>query len=556
VIFHGGGPSSVGPFGSAGDTADRPTKANDSDLKLLSGLRHLRILAIRGSKITDSGLAELAGHVGLRQLELDDAPITDDGLVHLGNLSHLQHLSLTGTLVCGPGLARLRSLKTLGHLSLDSTGLTDAGLAYLSGLEQLRTLSLEDTDVTDAGLAALKTLKHLECLVLSGTRITNAGLVHLEGLAELRTMDCSKTKVDREGVKRLRRALPKLGWVDYQGANDDPWFDTAKAKANNRILERVIAGDLAGFQAVVAQNPAAVNLEWYGGFVKNPGPNADMTALQLAARNGDLPMVRFLVEHGADLNAQAGVVHTPLIIAAEKGNLPVVKLLLEHGAAVKTPDLFSLDVWDDSPLSHAATQEIAAALVAKGAKVNWPDTVSSPLAAAVGYNRAGIVKLLLQAGARVPKYEEPSWTLLHLAASHGCGEEIIEMLLQAGVPVDARTQKIEPPSVVEDRNDWARNRTPPGIGRRTPLHVAIQAGNLAAATTLVAHGADIHARTVDRQTPLSLARWVEGYRDIAGLYQSSSAGLSRRTDQNRRQAVDNRNAARKTIAELLRSGEK
>ena len=44
----------------------------------------------------------------------------------------------------------------------------------------------------------------------------------------------------------------------------------------------------------------------------------------------------------------------------------MVKLLLEHGAAVKTPDLLEPDVWDDSPLSHAATQEIAAALVDAG----------------------------------------------------------------------------------------------------------------------------------------------------------------------------------------------
>ena len=32
-------------------------------------------------------------------------------------------------------------------------------------------------------------------------------------------------------------------------------------------------------------------------------------------------MVRFLVEHGADLNAEAGV-ENALVIAAEKGNLP------------------------------------------------------------------------------------------------------------------------------------------------------------------------------------------------------------------------------------------
>jgi hypothetical protein len=92
----------------------------------------------------------------------------------------------------------------------------------------------------------------------------------------------------------------------------------------------------------------------------------------------------------------------------------------------------------------------------------------------------------------------------------------------------------------------------PDLGRRTPLHLAIQNGNLFAAKSLIAHGTDIHAKTTDRQTPLSLTAWHEAYRDIAGMYQTT-AELSRATDQRRRQAVDNRNAARKAICDLLPS---
>ncbi len=50
-------------------------------------------------------------------------------------------------------------------------------------------------------------------------------------------------------------------------------------------------------------------------------------------------MVEILIEHGADVNAAAGVTgKTPLHTAAERGRLPIVELLIAEGADVNARD--------------------------------------------------------------------------------------------------------------------------------------------------------------------------------------------------------------------------
>ena len=55
-------------------------------------------------------------------------------------------------------------------------------------------------------------------------------------------------------------------------------------------------------------------------------------------------MVRYLVEHGADVNERD--YDTPLMRASECGNLNIVKYLVECGAKIETPVC-------DSALKHA-----------------------------------------------------------------------------------------------------------------------------------------------------------------------------------------------------------
>jgi ankyrin repeat protein len=88
-----------------------------------------------------------------------------------------------------------------------------------------------------------------------------------------------------------------------------------------------------------------------------------------AARNGDLEIVRLLIEHAADVNAQNPRGHTVLYCAGGHGHLETVHLLLDRGAdlTVKfTPDGKTLLEWLAQYPADPRFAPIAEALRARG----------------------------------------------------------------------------------------------------------------------------------------------------------------------------------------------
>jgi ankyrin repeat protein len=83
-----------------------------------------------------------------------------------------------------------------------------------------------------------------------------------------------------------------------------------------------------------------------------------MTALHLAAVNGDAAMIRELIDAGADVNAVLPEGETVLMTAARTGNAASVKLLLERGAKVDERDKW----YGESALMWAAAENHAEAV--------------------------------------------------------------------------------------------------------------------------------------------------------------------------------------------------
>lgn len=62
------------------------------------------------------------------------------------------------------------------------------------------------------------------------------------------------------------------------------------------------------------------------------------TSLHEAAKYGDLEVVEYLVEKGANVNEKDDDGYTPLHVAAKKGYLEIVEYLVEKGAKINEKD--------------------------------------------------------------------------------------------------------------------------------------------------------------------------------------------------------------------------
>jgi hemoglobin len=134
------------------------------------------------------------------------------------------------------------------------------------------------------------------------------------------------------------------------------------------------------------------------------GRFAGRTLLHVAAAQGNLSMVEFLLRLGADPNAMDGGRHTPLYSAGNECQTPggpdVVRALVRAGAAVDAND----GVKHCTALHMAARRgnvEIAVALLDLGADIDARDSLGvTPLRRALNCKKPGVVSLLLSRGAK------------------------------------------------------------------------------------------------------------------------------------------------------------
>ena len=102
--------------------------------------------------------------------------------------------------------------------------------------------------------------------------------------------------------------------------------------------------------------------------VEDRGVKGDCTPLMEAASAGNADIVRLLLEHGADVNAQSSSGNTPLMYACAGGHEDVVTLLLESNANVEDHNENG-----HTPLMEAASAGhvgVAKILLGHGAGIN------------------------------------------------------------------------------------------------------------------------------------------------------------------------------------------
>ena len=173
--------------------------------------------------------------------------------------------------------------------------------------------------------------------------------------------------------------------------------------------------------------------------------------LHIACETGDYERVKYLVEHGADVNAKNHKGKTALCHTFNVGLYEIMKYLLEHGADINAKDEVGFT-----------------ALI----RTCW-------------YGNVPLMKYLVEKGADVNAKDKLGNTALHWV----CGRKYISImnditkyLVEHGADVNAKNCK-----------------------KRTPFHLACYNYQFVNVKYLVEHGADVYAKDGEGQTAIGWA---------------------------------------------------
>ena len=171
------------------------------------------------------------------------------------------------------------------------------------------------------------------------------------------------------------------------------------------------------------------------------------TALHFASANNFSHIVRLLLEAGADVNAQSSNGQTPLHFAASAGATASMRTLLDMGASIDSGEIDFLTPLHLASL-HGRT-EACRMLIEGGARVEGLEAAhlnyaapsimfpyceeyaaERPLAAACSGNFADIVRLLVDAGAKIWVAPHESTCSPLIVAAYGGHASIVRILLE------------------------------------------------------------------------------------------------------------------------------
>ncbi|EEE53547.1 hypothetical protein OsJ_36759 [Oryza sativa Japonica Group] len=216
-------------------------------------------------------------------------------------------------------------------------------------------------------------------------------------------------------------------------------------------------------------------------------------ALHLAASYGHLEICKFLVEEsGLDVNSGSHRGETPILLAACDGDINVLIYLLDHGGDPAIPNAGGF-----MPLHYAAEYghvDVVRLLLSKGVHVDPLNYSGAPLHLATANDHDQVAKVLLEHGADPNRVVNHVLSPLVVACcSHSL--KCMKLLIKAGADV----------------ND--RSSTGP---RTTPLVLAVDDGSADIVKILLEAGADPNIRNEDGRIPIMMAA-ARGQRELVEI---------------------------------------
>ena len=245
----------------------------------------------------------------------------------------------------------------------------------------------------------------------------------------------------------------------------------------------------------------------------------EKTALHYATFRGDYPIIEYLISKGANLKAKNKYGQTPLHYACQKDNISNAYYLVKKGANMEEPDKYGqTPLWLASQKGHK--KFIKFALIMNHLPSNYEPVLYSIITEkpkdflpnifqACKEGRITTVQWLIEKLNLDPnKADSDEKTPLHIACEYG-HLPIVAFLISKGSNLEAKFEY-----------------------GKTPLHIACENDHLPIVEYLLSRGAYIEAKDLDGKTPLHFA-CMQGHLQIVDYLISAGANIQAITNRER-----------------------
>ena len=276
-----------------------------------------------------------------------------------------------------------------------------------------------------------------------------------------------------------------------------------------------------------SKTPFLVNVKTVHGLGGNVNAKYEngVTPLMCASLRGHVEVVKYLIEHGADVNAIAGKKAAP---ASHGRNLPpdglyTVKAGDNFGKIAKRFGLKVADIIaanpgvDSSRLKTGQKLRLPASAAVSKQEKEAQENVTALMAASNTPNNLETVKYLVEHGADVNAKTKDGWTALMIASKYANNLETVKYLIEKGSDVNAKKTKdgwtaLMIASTTPDNLETVKYLVEHGADVNvkalktyvTALLIAAYAKQFETVKFLVEHGADVNAMIMDGKTALML----------------------------------------------------
>ena len=213
----------------------------------------------------------------------------------------------------------------------------------------------------------------------------------------------------------------------------------------------------------------------------------------LAVTNGDIGVVKGLIESGCDMNIIDIDGFSPLVIALKEDNVAVAKIMIQAGARLDIGagcygSVLNLAVIKSEPW-------LVTTLIKAGADVNMQDSEGNSCLHHLmtiykkhKHRNALIADMIVDAGAKLNLFNNEKWAAVHIAARKG-QTSAFRWITDKNPELKLKNLETFNVNLLGGSRGWS------------PIHVASHSGHYKTVETLVAAGAEVYIKNYDGKTP-------------------------------------------------------